>query len=173
VGRHSHSAAHVADCLGHVAALHDVAERPAEIEVAIWFHDAVYDTHRADNEERSAAWARRILAGAGADAAVSERIERLILATKTHEPHDRDAELFIDIDLSILGAPPDMFACYDADIRREYHWVPVDTYRAGRARILQQFLDRPVIFRTLHFHHHLEPQARTNLKRAIRALHAS
>lgn len=166
-GRYYHTDRHVTECLTVFAAVRDQAEHPAEIDVAIWFHDAVYDTHKSDNEAQSAAWAQAVLDAAGASGDTSRRISQLILATRTHEANDADARLMLDVDLAILGTPEPTFEAYDAAIRQEYAWVPEAQYRSGRGRILQDFLDRAAIFRTAHFHDRYEAQARVNLQRKI------
>ncbi len=170
VGRHYHTDSHIADCLSQFEAVRLLAARPAEVEVAIWFHDAVYDTRRTDNEERSAAWARSTLTTGGASASVAERIVDHVLATKTHQTADPDAAILLDIDLGILGAPEKAFEAYDAAIRREYHWVPDAAYRTGRAQILSMFLARPFIYKTAAFRDCYEVQARRNLTRKLEEL---
>jgi len=171
--RHYHTDRHVAECLTRFARLRHVARFPAEIEAAIWFHDAVYDPRRPDNEERSAAWAARFLSDAGVAAQSVDRVVQLVRATRTHEPHDRDAEILLDIDLGILGTPADVFDGYDAEIRLEYHFVPEAQFRRGRADILEGFLARPAIYRTPSFAAKLERPARDNLARKVMELRGS
>lgn len=169
-GRHYHSDAHVAECLRALDAHRDLAERPEEVELAIWFHDAVYDTRRADNEEASARLAAECLTPLGIEAATVERIAELIRWTKDHRAECPDAELLLDIDLGILGQAPEVFERYDAAIRAEYAWVPEDPYRAGRAQVLQSFLDRERIYRTPTFRAAFERPARANLKAKLAEL---
>ena len=130
----------------------------------------MYDTHRDDNEERSAAWARKYLAERGANAAAVQRIVDMILATRTHEPGDGDAPLMVDVDLGILGASPAAFEAYDAAIRKEYRWVPEAQYRKGRADVLRRFLTRPNIYTTPTFRNAYEDRARSNLESGIARL---
>ncbi len=165
-GRYYHTATHVAQCLKHFERLRHRAHRSAEIEAALWFHDAVYDPRRDDSEARSAEWARSELLTAGADRAVAGRVADMILATRTHEG-EGDCALLIDVDLAILGAPETVFEAYDQAIRREFQWLPERTYRAGRSRILATFLDRPRIYRSDEFRRAFESRARRNLARKI------
>src|SRR6185295_1221583 len=113
-----------------------------EVEIALWFHDAVYDVHRHDNERRSADWARDALAGAGVAATAIARVEALVMATRhaTTTPGSADEELLVDIDLAILGADAARFAEYAAQIRREYAHVADAEFRAGRSAVLAAFL---------------------------------
>ena len=94
----------------------------------------------------------------------------MILCTKTHVPSADDCRLMLDIDLGILGTPPDVFESYDQAIRREYHWVPEPDYRKGRATVLASFLNRDAIYRTSAFVEQHEKQARSNLERKINEL---
>jgi predicted metal-dependent HD superfamily phosphohydrolase len=163
-----HDVNHVDDCLTKFDAARDLAERPDEVEAAIWFHDAVYDPKAKDNEERSAERAAEALSAAGVDSEVLRRVVSLILATKhDREPFGPDEALLIDVDLSILGRAPEVFAAYDAAIRQEYAWVPDGQYRAGRRAVLQRLLDRPAIYVTAYFRDRYEEQARRNLTAAI------
>jgi predicted metal-dependent HD superfamily phosphohydrolase len=162
--RHYHTASHIRDFLSRFHDVRELAERPDEVEAAIWFHDAVYDTHASDNEERSAK-------AAGEWMASPANVVELILATKhDREPATRDGALLVDLDLSILAADTDAFDAYDRAIRLEYAWVPAAAYAAGRSKVLQSFLDRPSIYRLPMFRERWEAAARSNLERAIRRL---
>ena len=170
-GRHYHALAHLDECFERLDEFPESVDHLHEIELAIWFHDAVYDAHRSDNEKRSAAWLRREALRLGVAADAVERIHALILATK----HDaaattRDAQLIVDVDLSILGAPPERFDEYEQQVRREYAWVPGFLFRRKRRKILGGFLARPSIFSTDYFRAKYEAAARDNLRRSIGAL---
>jgi predicted metal-dependent HD superfamily phosphohydrolase len=166
-----HNLRHIEDCLGQFEAVRSEADRPAEIVIALWYHDVVYDPRATDNEERSADRAAEALTQGGAPSGVIDRVRSLILATKhTAVPTEPDAQLLVDIDLSILGREPDVFEQYDGQIRREYAWVEEPTYRAARARVLGQFLVRPRIYQTESFHTRFEARARRNLARKVEEL---
>ncbi|MER8896339.1 hypothetical protein [Mesorhizobium sp. M0676] len=177
-GRHYHNLAHIEAMLAlagnYRASLHD----PEAVEAAIWFHDAIYDSKAKDNEAQSAALAEERLAGR-TDAGRLDRIGAMILATSTHQLPSfddaaalRDASLFLDMDLSILGAAPDAFDAYERAVRREYAWVEEPMWRAGRGAVLKSFLSRNHIFHTDEFRQRFEPQARQNIARSIEALAA-
>ncbi len=145
---------------------------PVEVELALWYHDAIYDPTATDNERQSAALAVAHLGALGVEAARLDRIATLIEATAHHvaPSGDQDAALLLDVDLGILGAAPDRFDTYDAQIRREYAFVPEDVYRQARAAILAGMLHRPRLFVTEALHGRLDAQARLNLARAIERL---
>lgn len=168
---------------GHVRAVlqhcQDVADgpgwqRPAEVYLAVLYHDAIYVAGRKDNEARSAALALQAIARApelaGVDAA---RVEQLILLTARHGdlgPDDVDAEaaLFLDCDMAILAAPEPVFAAYDRGVAEEYKGVvPGFLNRAGRRRFLQGLLRAPRIFLSDFFHQRLDAAARENLRRQL------
>jgi predicted metal-dependent HD superfamily phosphohydrolase len=98
----------------------------------------------------------------------------MILATAhSAEPDSADEALLLDIDLSVLGADPDVFDAYDSAIRKEYEWVPEPDYRKARARVLESFLQRERIYRTWPYRERYESAARKNLSRALARLAAS
>jgi len=162
--RHYHTLQHLDECLRHLDDVAPLAIHAPEIELALWFHDAVYDSHKQDNEELSAAWARSNAAAAALPSESCDRIYDLIQVTGSHSlPKTTDEALLIDIDLSILGASPDRFEEYEQGIRNEYSWVPRLIFAAKRRSILERFLQRETIFHTQYFIERYERQARMNL----------
>ena len=151
--------------------LRALAEHAAEIELALWFHDAIYDTRRKDNEERSALWLRESAVAAGVPEAAVLRVQAMVLAT-CHQalPVTPDEKILIDVDLSILGAAPERFKQYEEQVQREYAWIPEPQRRAGRKRILLSFLEREFIYSTEPMRLRLESRARANLRASIAAL---
>ncbi len=169
--RYYHSERHIADYLQELQFCYGMAEHPEEVEVAIWFHDAVYDTHRNDNEEQSAALATSFLLRNNVDKDIVQRISAMILATKTHSNLDTaDQHLIADVDLCILGSSPERFDEYDRSIRAEYSWVPEEDYRKGRRAVLEGFLRRDTIFHTSRFKDLYEQRARENLMRTLEVM---
>ena len=169
--RHYHDQRHLQECLARWTAWQDQAERPGEVALALWYHDAVYVPKDHDNELRSAAWAVRAMTQAGVDTSVCDRVHALIMAPC----HDGamatpDAALVVDIDLATLGADEQRFEAYDEDVRKEYAWVPGFLYRRKRRAVLQAFLDRPRIYSTEQAHQELETAARRNLTAALSRL---
>jgi predicted metal-dependent HD superfamily phosphohydrolase len=163
-----HSPQHLAECLALFDEFRSLAQRPAEIEIALWFHDAIYDVHRHDNEVRSADWARDALLDAGAAVEAADRVEALVLVTRhSAAPATPDEQLLVDIDLAVLGAAPTRFAEYEAQIRVEYAHVPVAVFNEKRSAILAGFLARPVLYATKALRTRFEVPARQNLQRAL------
>lgn len=172
--RHYHDPRHLGECLALWVRWRSGCQRRGEVGVALWFHDAVYDPRSGSNELNSAAWAARSLAHAGADSDTAQRVHDLVMATQHDAPAElashADAQLLVDIDLSILGSPAERFERYDREVRREYTWVRGFRYRERRARILQGFLDRPRLYHFEAAEALLEGQARINLAAALSRL---
>jgi predicted metal-dependent HD superfamily phosphohydrolase len=168
-----HDAEHIAECLAWFDLVRALAERPAELEVALFFHDAIYDPLASDNEARSAEGLRQLAREAGVPTETVERIARLIESTATHGAGSGDTALLSDIDLAILGSSPARYARYERDVRREYASVDEASYQKGRAEVLRGFLERVEIYRTPRLAARLEAQARDNLSRALSALEPS
>lgn len=170
-GRAYHNLLHLSACLRHFDTVAHAMMMPAEIELALWCHDVIYDPHRHDNEAASAAWAVDLLTAAQAAAPLLTRINELILLTRHDQPPpDADAALLLDIDLAILGAAPPRFDEYERQIRQEYHWVAWPVYCTRRRTVLQAFLDRPTIYHSPLFQEQYESAARANLARSLQAL---
>lgn len=172
--RYYHTLTHIESCLTLLDEW--LVENPeyeharSLLEFAFWFHDSVYDTKIFDNEEQSSLLAKNAIGVMGIDLDL-ECVRQLIIMTKHHayegKHYDILPNIFLDIDLSILGAVPDVFKQYHRDIRKEYNWVPVEIYQAKRLEILKGFRDRKQIFKTKFFQDKFEIQAKENLMRAI------
>jgi predicted metal-dependent HD superfamily phosphohydrolase len=169
--RKYHTIQHLNECFMHLEKVRSLAEHPEEVELALWFHDAIYDTSKKDNEQRSAAWARDSTLAAGVSSEPAERIYELIMATMPNGvPSGRDAEVLVDIDLAILGSDVARFDEYEVQVREEYSWVPETLYRAARRKVLEEFTRRDWIYSTAPFRSEYEARARDNISRSLDAL---
>lgn len=161
--RHFHDLTHIEDCLKKLDnwPSHIPGTERDTIEIAIWFHDIIYDTRRADNEESSASLANYYLRGHP----LATDCLALILATRhKHTEGMRAEEIMCDIDLSIHGAPPAEYRRYAESIRNEYSWVEIEEYAEARARVLSNFLKLGNLFQTTYAIETWEEQARKNIK---------
>ena len=166
--RKYHTRQHLEECLALFDEVGGLAAHPAEVEMALWFHDAIYDVKGSGNEERSADWAHEALLAAGVACDIADRVRQLVLVTK-HDgvPASVDEQVLVDIDLAILGAERPRFDEYERQIRDEYGYVPGFLFRRKRRQILRTFLDRPVLYSTPALRERLDARARENLRRAI------
>lgn len=167
--RRYHTATHVAWVIRHVEELAttEPIEHLDEVVAAAFYHDAVYEPAYPANERASARLARRDLASIGWDADAVERVVSMIETTEhsasTSEQPTVDAAVLLDADLAVLGADPGAYSAYVTGIRAEYRHVADDDWAAGRAAVLEGFLQRPAIFRTSSGRDRWEARARANL----------
>ena len=150
---------------------------PAAAELAIWYHDAIYDPAASDNEARSAALLRADMTGLAAPALL-EWAETLVRLTATHDLPDgipsalaADAALFLDLDMAVLGSSPAAYDAYERGIAAEYEPVYGRTrFAAGRATFLSGMLDRPQLFLSRQCQDRFDDAARGNMRRALQSL---
>lgn len=165
-GRHYHNLRHVENLLHAVEHQVDSVHDMPVVQLAIWFHDAVYSALRDDNEARSAALALRFLVETTLPPDRQQRVAFLVNQTKDHtqpQPDDPDLHLFLDADLGILGASEAAYWQYARQVRQEYHLVPDFLYRRGRCKVLAKLLSTTALYRTKTYHTQLEATARQNL----------
>ena len=176
--RHYHSLNHVTALLSLLSTHRQHFADPDAVEAAIWFHDAIYDAQAKGplNEVQSAELAVARLART-LDPKRLEWVREVIEATATHSLPKRleggeagDAALFLDMDLSILGAQEAEFDVYEAAVRREYAFVEDEAWRVGRAAVLRRFLERERIYQSDLFGGLYEDAARRNLRRSLERL---
>ncbi len=139
------------------------------IELALWYHDAVYDAKAADNEAQSRDLLLHDAKKFGLAPMIADAAASLIDLTADHKKASTlEERIMMDCDLSILGAPADIFSTYDRGIRQEYNHIPAPIYKAARRLVLAGFLNQPQIFKTTAFHDRLETAARENLRAATK-----
>lgn len=176
--RHYHTLEHIDDMLRVLGKLASLADDPFSVQLACWFHDAVYDPRASDNESRSAEWAERVLNDWGLGP-LAKRVGQLVRATRHTDPTlvnsepSRDEAVLLDADLAILAAPQIRYDRYATGIRREYDWVEESLYRSERARLLRSLLARPRIYQTIRLFEEGEALARLNIERELAQLEAA
>jgi len=167
--RRYHGIEHLRAVLDHVDTLERFAHDADVVRVAAWFHDAVHDPTRDDNEHASAALAETVLDRMDVEDDTIAEVSRLVRLTATHDPDpdDRDGIVLCDADLAVLGGTPDEYTAYAAAIRLEFAHVPTEDFAVARADVLKVLLRRPRIYRSPAARTAWEERARTNLEREI------
>ena len=173
-GRHYHGVRHVRWVVRHVLALaaeldvDDLGDDVDAVVAAAFFHDAVYDVGRDDNEARSAELAVTTLRDLGWSDDRADRVAAMIVATAHHtDPdadNDRDTDrdtgpdadtgagtdtgtaVLLAADLAVLAAEPAAYADYVRNVRREYAHLDDDQWRSGRGAVIAGLLRRASIF---------------------------
>lgn len=166
--RHYHTVVHLTAVLSTVDTLAPEAGAPDLARLAGWYHDAIYDPSRGDNEERSARLAEHELAAMRLRGRYVERVAELVRFTADHNPPAGDAEAAVlcDADLAVLAAPAPAYDGYVAAVRREYPGLDDAGWRAGRTDVLRRLAALPRLFRTRPARA-WEPAARANLSREL------
>lgn len=137
----------------------------------MWFHDVIYAPFSSSNERDSADLAETFLHENNASSGVIRNVRELIIATEhSSKASSSDQALLLDIDLSVLGTPTDVYKQFERDVRFEYKRVPYFLYRSKRKEVLEGFLNGKTVYRNGFFIDKLEEQARHNLLAAIDAL---
>jgi len=167
--RHYHTMQHVDELLALLSELCAHARRPDLIAWAIWFHDAVYDPTRSDNEARSAQLAHERLSELSLLPEEVAAVVQMVMATAGHQWRDgqADSALFLDLDLSILAARPERYDEYVAQVRAEYAFVPEVVFRGKRAELVRVWLARPSLYVSEVGRERFESEARNNLAREL------
>ena len=167
--RKHHTVVHLHEVLDAIGLMADTGlefDREA-VELAAWFHDAIYDIGRDDNEDRSAELAVELLASSP----IRDEVARLVRVTKTHDVTDGDVNgaVLSDADLSVLGSEPLRYRAYAEAVRAEYADVPDDVFKPARAQLLSSLLDGS-LFHTPAGRKRWDEQARRNIAEEIIAL---
>ena len=89
--RQYHDVRHLRSVLDSLAVLTAPGPTPVAVELAAWFHDAVYDGRPGADEEASAVLAERVLAELKAPAGLIAEVGRLIRLTIDHAVAEDDA----------------------------------------------------------------------------------
>lgn len=137
-------------------------DRPV-VDLAAWFHDAVY-AGADDDEEQSAQWAERAL-----PESYAAEVARLVRMTVEHLPDrsDTNACALSDADLAILAAPHGRYDVYVAGVRADFAHVPDDDFAVGRRAVLTDLAARTRLFRTPQAVARWEAAARANVAREL------
>jgi predicted metal-dependent HD superfamily phosphohydrolase len=166
-GRHYHTLNHLDNLVAELTPFQSQFQLWDTIVFAIAYHDVIYSIVKKENEEQSAVLAMKRLQSFGFDERQMAHCHTLIMATKKHEPGDHETNLFTDADLSILGAKPDDYTRYAAQVRAEYSIYPDVIYNPGRKKMLKHFLSMRRIFKTTQFFDRYETTARLNLQHEL------
>lgn len=162
-----HTLEHLTHCFREFDAVPQLGENRRLVEMALWFHDVIYDPKARDNELKSCEFFTALAVKAGLNRPFMDEVCSAIMLTRHDRfPFRRDEQLVVDIDLSILGAEPAAFAKYEQQVRQEYAWLADKDFAQGRLQLLEKFLQRQRIFITTPFYDQYEAKARQNLMTA-------
>jgi predicted metal-dependent HD superfamily phosphohydrolase len=165
-----HTADHIRHCLREVDRIPDDYEHKTAVEIAIWFHDVIYEIGDPGNEANSADWFKKQAQGDLPDAII-DQVYRMIIATEHREPAmELDSAYVVDVDLSSFGLPFDEFAVDSAMVRAENIHLTDAQFFQGQKQFLLRLLERDRIFQTELFNGLYEAQARSNIRRTLASM---
>lgn len=169
--RHYHNLVHLENLYVQLKKVEHLINDWDCVLLALFYHDAIYNTLGTDNEEKSAELAKKHLANTRLSKEQIERCYQHIIATKTHaKSTDIDTNIFTDADLSILGSEWDNYKSYAKQIRKEYSIYPTLVYNKGRKKALKHLLSLEQLYKTPFFYNLYESKAIENLKNELESI---
>jgi predicted metal-dependent HD superfamily phosphohydrolase len=161
---HYHTLQHLTDMFLELVKVKIYIQNWDAILFALFYHDCHYNTSDTENEEKSAKIALQRLSEANVPEHIISLVTETILATKHHRKNfNQDINYFVDADLSILGQAKEQYLTYKDSIRKEFDQYSDAEFNFGRKMILENFLNQEKIYKTEHFNHFYEDQARENI----------
>ncbi len=165
--RQYHTPRHLCHCLQQLDLASALMEDPGAVEIALWFHDIIFEPDAPDNEAQSAALFRRAADKQFPQDCI-DKVSDMILATVHCEPPQaQDARYLCDIDLSSLGFPWERFLEDSAAVRAEQTGTTDAQFYSAKIRFFSSLLERPSIFLTDFFRNRYERGARENMQHHI------
>lgn len=142
------------------------------IDFSAWFHDIIYQPGARDNESQSALFAAKTMNAMQIDKAMIEQVTYMINCTQNHSNPDNDhhTQLFLDVDMAILGSIPAHYEVYVEQIRKEFSLLPQNAFEQGRLMFVKEVIEQPRIFVSDTFYAQYEDQARNNLQWELESL---
>lgn len=169
-----HNLSHIRTLVDLSASIRQRIEDYQALSLAIWFHDAIYNTRKNDNEEMSARFAVKTLGRFKIPIDTLAVSCEMIIASREHRKNgfSEDINFFLDLDLAILGSEESVYLDYASAIREEYRWAPDPLYYKGRKKVLERYLERESIYLTTELAQLFEEKARRNMARELESLAA-
>jgi predicted metal-dependent HD superfamily phosphohydrolase len=170
--RRYHSPEHVDHCLEELDAAREHIQDPDAVELAVWYHDIVYDVETPDNERRSAE-----LFTTRAAEMPPQRVSKvydLIMVTVHTQlvPSTSDQGYMVDIDLSSFGLPWERFLEDSVAVRNEFPHLSDEEFYPRQREFLAALMARDHFCFTHFFRARHEQRARRNISRYLDGLEA-
>jgi predicted metal-dependent HD superfamily phosphohydrolase len=165
--RHYHDQTHIAHCLAELDGARNRIGNPDAVELALWFHDAIYEPGARDNEARSAALFLDYAKDALAEPLAREISDAILATVHRKIPDKGNARFVVDIDLSSFGLPWPRFMADCHALRREQIDIADGEFYRNKCKFLHSLIDRSSIFVTPYFRQRYEGAARINIQRYL------
>jgi len=168
--RHYHTLRHVISMLENIkdfklGSFNDTSK----LELAIWFHDIIYDATSNNNEELSANQFSLFAEVIGLDEKIIKEVYWMIRVT-THKgtPQTRLEDIICDLDLREFAN--DRQKLNTIEVRREFSHLSNEEWKFGRTMFVQSMLNKEFIYHTDEYRRLLEDTARNNLQKELDTL---
>ncbi len=168
--RRYHGWTHLWHCIEQFELTVARLEQPDVVEMALWFHDAIYVPGASDNEDQSAELFRRAGEGVFSREFLQKVCSFTLLTRHNVAPRESDGCFVVDIDLSSLASGWCSFLRDSDRIREEQSHIPDSSFYPGQVRFLRALLERPRIYYSQFFHDRCEQAARHNIVRLLDGL---
>jgi len=170
--RFYHTLTHIQELFAYRDKFSDSFEEPHLVDLAIWFHDVIYDPNAEPgrNEDDSAVIFANFVNQMTLSEKQRKKVFDWIVATKHHrsQPSDSaDFRLFMDMDMAILGKSWDEYLVYTKLVKQEFSQIPQWKWCFGRTWFVCGTLNSKRIFATDEFHRAFEVRARANLTQEL------
>lgn len=165
--RYYHSSEHIVQCLKNMDEGAKVIGASDIVELAIWFHDVIYDSGASDNEARSVEWFERNARGSLPNETIDGINQAIMCTTHKSLPIDDSSKFVVDVDLSGFGQEWSEFTRDGDKIRQENMHLNIDDYVVGQIKFMEKLLDRERIYFTDYFNSKFEKNARRNIGRQL------
>lgn len=159
-----HTQQHIEDCLTLFDEIKNRLHHADTVELAIWFHDAIYQINSRDNEELSA----DLFMNMSEDVlqpTTRHQVYQHIIATLHNgsEMLEHDTRYMVDIDLSSFGLPWEEFIHNSHEVRAEMSHIPDEEFYPRQCAFQQSLLKRGRFYRTDYFFRNYEQSALNNI----------
>jgi predicted metal-dependent HD superfamily phosphohydrolase len=168
--RYYHTIDHIDFCLEVFDEVSDQCDNPDAVELAIWFHDAIYDFPVEENERLSAEYFMNVSQGRLPEDLRRVVFEQVMVTDHRRVPEDTDQKILTDIDLSSFGRPWERFISDGLNVRRELNYLEDDVFYQRQIAFMKNLLDREHFYATPWFQDNFEPTARQNLQQYLGTL---
>ena len=165
--RFYHTGEHIDLCLRNMDSALDVLGQSDIVELAIWFHDVVYDTGSTDNEERSALWFQQFANGVLSEDIIDKVVNCINSTTHRNMPQSAESQFMVDVDLSGFGQDWEGFIKDGEKVRQESSHLSNNAYISSQIKFMNNLLNREKIYSTNYFNSLLESNARENIGRQL------
>lgn len=165
--RKYHDFSHIRHCIAQLDEIADQLQDPDAVELALWFHDAIYDVRAQDNEYQSAILFDQLIGQYLPKERARKIYEHIMVTVHPSRPEDQDAKFVVDIDLSSFGVEWEEFERDSDALREESGHLSDSEFARGKIRFLQKMLEHSNFYLTDYFRERFEVQALSNIQRHL------